>query len=128
MNRIATFLLFLFFIINTVNSTASRSQQDEMTGHIPSTREEVLARRERRKSEFGGRYEEYKAQLEDHESGRRRLNDVEVGRLERKLRAYERKLDQLHEEVDERHIDRLLQREEILNEMHRGRISRRSEL
>jgi hypothetical protein len=88
--------------VSTANASVNRLQRDEVTGHVPSTREEVLARRERRKDEFGGRFDEYKTQLDDHKSGRRRLQEADADRLQRKVKSYERKLEQLHQEFDDR--------------------------
>ena len=102
MNRFLSIAVLLVALIQFADASASRMRRDERTGHISSTREEILAKRERRKVEFGGRYEEYKGQLDDHHSGHRRLSEGEVFRLEKKVKAYERKLEQLHEEIDER--------------------------
>jgi hypothetical protein len=66
---IATAVLFVslsvLFVLSIPASASIRHlERDEMTGHIASTREEILATRERRKEQFGGRYEEMKQQME----------------------------------------------------------------
>jgi hypothetical protein len=104
---IATAVLFVslsvLFVLSIPASASIRHlERDEMTGHIASTREEILATRERRKEQFGGRYEEMKQQMEEHTTGRRLLHETEFDRLERKMVAYERKLEHLHTEIDDR--------------------------
>jgi peptidoglycan hydrolase CwlO-like protein len=119
-------LLSVLLLVLSIPASASTRhlERDELTGHIASTREELLATRERRKEQFGGRFEEMKQQMEEHTTGQRLMNENEFNRLERKMKAYERKLEHLHTEIDDRHIDRLLDREAMLNEMHRNRLSK----
>ena len=100
MNTILNFLLLMALV--TLASASSRYQRDEMTGHIASTREEILARRERRKDHFGEKFEEYKQQLDDHHSGRRLLAGGDLNYIQKKVKAYETKLKQLHKEIDDR--------------------------
>jgi Tfp pilus assembly protein PilN len=87
MVRFATTFLCLLFL-----STATTAE--------PSTREELLARREQRKNEFGGRLNELKQRMEEHQTG---LQDQgELLKLERKRQAYERKLEHLNQDIDDR--------------------------
>mmetsp|Transcript_99167 Transcript_99167/g.286160 ORF Transcript_99167/g.286160 Transcript_99167/m.286160 type:complete len:135 (+) Transcript_99167:278-682(+) len=122
-------LLLSALIESPVHASVRHLERDDVTGHVGSTREEILAKRERRKKEFSKKLEEYKKQLDDHNSGRRRLaNAQQLERLQKKVKAYEEKLGHLNKEIDDRHIQRLLDREEMLNEVHRERILSRSEL
>ena len=102
MKRISIILCVCFAAIREVGASTRHLTRDERTGHIGSTREEVYARRERRKDHFAGRQEELKQQLDDHQTGRRLLEGREVRYLERKIQSYERKLEQLNKEFDDR--------------------------
>jgi hypothetical protein len=103
----ARFVTFLFLVLLSFavtgartrsSSSRSRRERDDMTGHVPSTREEILAKREHRKEEFAGRLEDFQSQWEDHHSGRFLLKPFEVERLERKIKSYTGKLDHLNAE------------------------------
>ena len=59
--------------------------------------------------------------MEDHTSGRRLLDDQEFSTLERKLNAYERKLETMSGEMDEKEVDRVLQREKLRYERDAAR-------
>lgn len=119
----------IMMLASPVTASVRHLQRDEVTGHVGSTREELLAKRELRKTEFSRKLEELHQQWEDHETGRRRLKEgFETQRLQKKIKAYENKLEHLNQEIDDRHIQRLLEREEIMNEVHRDRIQKRSEL
>jgi hypothetical protein len=103
---ISRFALLLLVVLSCCSLFASANtrhlERDEMTGHLSSSAEELLATRERRKQEFTRRLEEYKLQKEHHEQGHRRLTDFEVERLDRKVRAYENKLEYLNKELGDR--------------------------
>lgn len=97
---------FLSFIISFVNGSINRLERDDITGHVGSTREEILARREQRKIEFSNKLEQLKQQWEDHVSGKKRLKEgFETERLQKKIKAYETKLDHLNQEIDDRVSD-----------------------
>ena len=59
--------------------------------------------------------------MEDHTSGRRLLEDEEFTRLERKINAYTRKLETMQGELDEREVDRVVQRERLREERDTAR-------
>mmetsp|Transcript_55894 Transcript_55894/g.113985 ORF Transcript_55894/g.113985 Transcript_55894/m.113985 type:complete len:101 (+) Transcript_55894:53-355(+) len=95
-----------------------------MTGHIPSTHEEILSRREEHHDLFSSRLEEVNSKLSLHSSGHNLLTEAEFHRLSRKKKAFENKLNELGREFDERHSRRIMDREEMLNDMARSRIGR----
>jgi len=101
-----------------------RHRRDEVTGHIPSTHQEILARRDEHHGIFWSRLEDVEARLALHDSGERPLTEPEFHRLHRKKRAYRGKLEELGRRFDERHSGRILQREELLNDRTRARIGR----
>lgn len=121
------FLAF-FNLAALITADTRRHERDGVTGHIPSTHEEVLSQRYRRKELFGDRLAEMTKKMEDHTSGAQLLTQMEFNRLERKMKAYETKVEELNGEFDQRHLNRVLTREELLNEMTRSRFARREEL
>ena len=123
-----TLVLFLISLDSVVGHDTRRHRRDDMTGHIPSTHEEILSHRERRKDLFTSKLEEMKQTMDDHKTQRRLLTKDEYHKLERKIKAYENKMEELNREFDERHSSRLLAREELLNEMTRARMASRDEL
>jgi len=99
-------------------------KRDDVTGHIPSTHEEIITRREEHKDLFSSRLDEVNAQLENHAREERLLTETEYYRLQRKKKAYENKLEELTRVFDERHSRRIMDREELLNDMTKSRIER----
>lgn len=78
-------------------------ERDDVTGHVGSTREEILAKREIRKKDFTKKLMELKQQWADHESGEMRLREgSETERLQKKIKAYEKKLEYLNQPPDDR--------------------------
>lgn len=51
--------------------------------------------------------------MEDHTSGRRLLDEKEFDSLERKINAFERKLESMSGEMEEREVDKVLKREKL---------------
>jgi peptidoglycan hydrolase CwlO-like protein len=101
--RIVFVSLLMLMLASSVSASVRHLQRDEVTGHVGSTREELLAKRELRKKEFSRKLEELHQQWEDHESGRRRLKEgFETQRLQRKIKAYQSKLEHLNQEIDDR--------------------------
>jgi peptidoglycan hydrolase CwlO-like protein len=101
--RIVLVSLVMMMLASSVSASVRHLQRDEVTGHVGSTREELLAKRELRKNEFSRKLEELHQQWEDHESGRRRLKEgFETQRLQRKIKAYQNKLEHLNQEIDDR--------------------------
>jgi peptidoglycan hydrolase CwlO-like protein len=127
-SSVVVLLCFLLFAIVVVVADTRRHVRDEVTGHIPSTHEEILSTRQQHKELFSERLAEMKKKFEDHINGTKLLTRAEYQKIERKIKAYESKVEDLSREFDERHLNRVLAREEILNEMTRSRFARREEL
>ena len=54
-----------------------------------------------------------KGNVADHEEGRQLLeNDEEYALLQKRIGLYERKLERMNEPMDEREVDRLVEREQ----------------
>lgn len=102
-------------------------RRDDLTGHIPSTHEEIVSRREEHHDLFSSRLLDVNSQLDRHSSGEQLLTEAEFNRLNRKKKAYENKLRELSREFDERHSRRIMLREELMNDMTRTRIERSME-
>lgn len=79
-------------------------------------REEILASRERRIKQIETLLEDSQQRHNDHKSGIRMLNEKELNDLERKIDIYTRKLESMMTPLDEREVQRIIQREEIRNE------------
>jgi hypothetical protein len=114
--------VFLNFQYPFVAGDTRRHIRDKVTGHIPSTHEEVVSRREEHHELFSSRLIDVNTKLGHHSSGDELLTEVEFNRLNRKKKALENKLEELSREFDERHSRRIMDREELLNEMTHARI------
>ncbi|CAB9526246.1 expressed unknown protein [Seminavis robusta] len=97
-----------------------------------STREEIIANRERRKEHLQKLLEEARETKDNHVSGRKLLSEEELTAVDRKINAFERKMETMQGEMDEREIERVLQREQLRAERdekrRRERRQRASEL
>lgn len=90
-------------------------------------REEVLASRKRRSEQLESILIDAKQRLDDHNSGRKLLDNTEKAALEKKIEIFQRKLETMTGELDEREVERILQREKILNERLKDREKRRQQ-
>ncbi len=117
-------VLLINFQHSLVGADTRLHRRDEVTGHIPSTHEEIVSRREEHHEVFSSRLADVNRKLEQHSSGEQLLTESEFNRLNRKKKAFENKLEELGREFDERHSSRMIYREELLNEMTKSRISR----
>jgi hypothetical protein len=68
--------------------------------------------------------EDSKQRLADHNAGTRLLNDNEKADLEKKMSIYQRKLDTMQTDLDEREVERILKREKLINERLKARRAR----
>ncbi|CAJ1950780.1 unnamed protein product [Cylindrotheca closterium] len=118
-------LLSLLFLIGTVHGN-TRYETDELTGHVESSREEILSTRKLRKQQFADLLAGYETQLEDHNSGETLLTEKQYNKVLHKIKAYKHKLQELDLDADPRFVDRIVAREAHLNEVTRARILRRS--
>jgi len=122
-NAIVAFVL-LHFLCQFVEGDTRLHRRDEVTGHIPSTHEEIVSRREEHHDLFAARLSDVNAQLDRHASGEQLLAEAEFNRLNRKKKAFENKLKELSREFDSRHSRRIMLREELMNDMTKDRIAR----
>lgn len=120
-------LLVVNFQYTLVAGDTRLHRRDEVTGHIPSTHEEIVSRREEHHDIFSSRLADISEKLDQHSSGERLLTEAEFNRLSRKKKALESKLGELGREFDERHSSRMIYREELLNDMTKTRIGRARE-
>ena len=65
-----------------------------------------------------------KQRLADHSSGIRLLDEQEKIDLEKKAEIYQRKLDTMKEDLDEREIEKILLREKLREERRQERRAR----
>ena len=107
-----------------VKADTRRHNRDDVTGFVGSTHEELLSSRSEKRDIFADRLQEMKRQMELHHKGERLMSEQEYYKLEKKIKAHEHKVEYLDKNTDLRHLDRFLAREELMNEMHRARLSR----
>lgn len=63
--------------------------------------------------------------MEDHVSGKRVLSEKDRAAVEKKIEIFEKKLETMSAEMDDREIERLLQRERLIADRTRERLARR---
>jgi len=98
-------------VLMTIGFVESR---DSSSGfEMSSTREEILATRAKRKEQLEGLLLETKQQLTDHNSGKRLLDAKDLAGVQKKIHVYERKLETMEGDMDEREVERILKREEL---------------
>jgi hypothetical protein len=72
--------------------------------------------------------EDSQQRFNDHKSGIRVLSDKELVDLKKKIDIYTRKLESMQAPLDEREVQRIIQREELRNERLKERRSQHREL
>jgi len=102
---------------------ASAARED-----LATTREEILASRRRRSKQIEDLLEDSKQRLMDHSTGVRLLDEKERGDLEKKITIYQRKLDTMRGDLDEREVERILKREQLQAERLKKRRAQHGEL
>lgn len=95
---------------------------------METTREEILASRRRRARQIEDILEDAQRRLRDHDAGTRLLAAGERADLEKKITIYQRKLDTMRGDLDEKEVQRILQREKLRDERLKQRRAQRSEL
>ena len=96
-------LILIIATLNGVDASVRRLERDDVTGHVGSTREEVLATRERRKAEIRQRLESLYGELEEYTNA-----GYSTEKLKKKVMAYEAKLEHLNAPFDDRVSSHLL--------------------
>ena len=84
-----------------------------------------MANRARRKKQLESLLLEARQQLADHSSGKKVLDATDLGALEKKIHVYQRKLDTMEGDMDEREVERILKREELRYQRDEDRRRRR---
>mmetsp|Transcript_20702 Transcript_20702/g.43334 ORF Transcript_20702/g.43334 Transcript_20702/m.43334 type:complete len:90 (-) Transcript_20702:326-595(-) len=89
----------------------------------------MIESRNRRAKELEGMLKEAKDQLQSHKSGHKLLDQTEVAKLERQVTLFEKKLQHLMVEPDDKEVERVLHRERLRDErVHQRRAREREEL
>ena len=73
----------------------------------------ILANRARRKNHFEALIADTRTQLTDHASGKKLLETSELDFFESKLLDYQRKLEAMEGDMDEREVKQVLKREKM---------------
>jgi hypothetical protein len=69
--------------------------------------------------------EDSKQRLADHHAGTKLLNEKDKAALEKKINIYQRKLETLQGDLDDREVERIIKREKLRDERLRERRARR---
>jgi hypothetical protein len=88
-------------------------------------REEILESRRRRAKQLESMLEDSKQRLADHHAGTKLLNEKDKAALEKKINIYQRKLETLQGDLDDREVERIIKREKLRDERLRERRARR---
>jgi hypothetical protein len=75
-----------------------------------------LSSRKKRTEQLEAMLNDAKQRLDDHKTGKRLIEEIEVLKLEKKIEIFQRKLEQMQKVPDDLEIERLLNRERIRNE------------
>eukprot|EP00980_Cylindrotheca_fusiformis_P002848 scaffold672_cov126-Cylindrotheca_fusiformis.AAC.49 len=81
--------------------------------HVCQQRETIIENHERRRDRLEDLLQEAKERITDHEAGRNLLDGEEYEKLAKRVGLYERKLEKMREPLDERDIERRLERERM---------------
>jgi hypothetical protein len=79
-------------------------------------REQVVANYERRREQLENLVAETKEKVADHERGRSLLEDEEYALLRKRIGLYEKKLEKMEGPMDEREVERLVERMKMRTE------------
>ncbi|CAB9526248.1 expressed unknown protein [Seminavis robusta] len=111
MKGLRSFQLLLIALLAIVGSVVAK-EFSHSTG-FGTTKEEIIANRERRKEQLKKLLDEVRETKDNHDSGRKLLSDEELTVVDRKISAYERKLETMQGEMDEREVEKVMQREKL---------------
>jgi hypothetical protein len=92
-----------------------------------SQREEILESRKRRSKQLDAMLVDATERLKDHNSGTRLLIEKEKIDLEKKINIYQRKLETMTGDLDEREVERIIKREALRNDRMKERRERRED-
>ena len=95
--------------------------------HYIQQREEILANRARQKQHLEKLMAEAHQKLSDHKSGRKPLTEEDLAEWEKKYHIYQRKLDTMEGDMDEREVERIQKREELRHHRDEERRRRRQQ-
>jgi hypothetical protein len=114
---------------HTSSYTSTRNQSTNCScpcTPLFSKREEILESRKRRSKQLDAMLQDATERLKDHNSGTRLLIEKEKVDLEKKINIYQRKLDTMTGDLDEREIERIIEREKLRNDRMKERRERRA--
>ena len=85
------------------------------------TRDHILANYGRRREQLKKIIEETKEKVSSHEEGRNLLEEDEYARLQKNIGLFEKKLERMSEPMDDKDLDRMVERENMRAERRRHR-------
>ena len=96
-----------------------------LVGSFCLQREEILESRKRRAQQLQAMLDDNKQRLADHHAGTKLLSDKDKASLEKKINIYQRKLETLEGDLDDREVERIIKREQLRDERLKSRRDRR---
>mmetsp|Transcript_92636 Transcript_92636/g.258929 ORF Transcript_92636/g.258929 Transcript_92636/m.258929 type:complete len:125 (+) Transcript_92636:100-474(+) len=99
-------LLLLFADVN-----AQKPERRKLKDAAGLSREHIIENHKRRRSQLRKLIDDAKAQVDDHESGRKLMEKEEHEKVTKRIGLYEQKLEKMPEEPDDKDIKRILERE-----------------
>ncbi|CAB9502672.1 expressed unknown protein [Seminavis robusta] len=119
------YIVIFLLLLSGLGIADARERSSSSGFHQGSTREEILANRARRKKQLEALLLESRQQLADHTKGKKLLDSNDLTSLEKKIHVFQRKLDTMEGDMDEREVERILKREELRHERDEERRRRR---
>lgn len=117
----------LLLIVLLALVAASVAKEFSHSTGLGTSKEEIVANRAKRRIQLEAILNEAKGDLAEHTEGRKLLEEKDFTALERKISAYERKLETMQGEMDDREVERVLQREKLRYERDAARREERRE-
>jgi mevalonate pyrophosphate decarboxylase len=77
-----------------------------------------MKNRDKRTDQLVRLLDETKEKVANHRSGKELLEDADVATFEKRVDLYERKLERMKQPLDEKEIERMVQREEMRAERY----------
>jgi len=101
-----------FFFVAVILCALYGVAQAQLNPHqgVSATRQQVVANYERRRDQLKTLVAETKEKVADHEHGRSLQEDEEYALLQKRIGLYEKKLEKMEGPMNEREIDRLMER------------------
>mmetsp|Transcript_23167 Transcript_23167/g.54687 ORF Transcript_23167/g.54687 Transcript_23167/m.54687 type:complete len:125 (-) Transcript_23167:1351-1725(-) len=117
------FKVRLFYVVVAIcgllGVAVGQIDADELRERPPRdhiSRDQIVANYERRREHLRKLVEQHKEDVANHESGRKLLEQEEYDKFTKRIRLFQKKLDSMEGPMDEREIDRMMERTRMREE------------